>query len=113
MLTLYQMNNVCDVQVFKNSCPCYSQAYPVMVSSMFPKTNARAHVCKVTTTWFGFYRIWRGSNQIFDTVDLALPPYSYESQVNLSRVKKIYFDDFLFNYPYMTCFNVSMFFASE
>ncbi|XP_061350533.1 uncharacterized protein LOC133295696 isoform X2 [Gastrolobium bilobum] len=56
-------------------------AYPVMVSSnIFPKTNAQAHICKVTTTWFGFYRIWRGSNQIFDTVDLALPQYSYESQ---------------------------------
>ncbi|XP_057441075.1 uncharacterized protein LOC130732945 isoform X2 [Lotus japonicus] len=56
-------------------------AYPVKVSTnMLPKTNARAHVCKVTTTWFGFYRIWRGSNQIFDTVDLALPQYSYESQ---------------------------------
>ncbi|MED6135186.1 hypothetical protein PIB30_043886 [Stylosanthes scabra] len=55
-------------------------AYPAPVLNMFPKTNARAHICKVTTTWFGFYRIWRGSNQIFDAVDLALPPYSYESQ---------------------------------
>ncbi|ESW10374.1 hypothetical protein PHAVU_009G203700 [Phaseolus vulgaris] len=56
-------------------------AYPLKVeTNMFPKSNARADVCKVTTTWFGFYRIWRGSNQIFDTVDLALPHYSYESQ---------------------------------
>ncbi|KAF7838556.1 ATP-dependent helicase HRQ1 isoform A [Senna tora] len=56
-------------------------AYPVKISKdTLPKTNARAHICKVTTTWFGFYRIWRGSNQIFDAVDLALPPYSYESQ---------------------------------
>ncbi|KAL2639720.1 hypothetical protein AAZV13_06G185700 [Glycine max] len=56
-------------------------AYPVKVeTNMFPKTNARVDVCKVTTTWFGFYRIWRGSNQIFDAVDLALPQYSYESQ---------------------------------
>ncbi|QHO16981.1 uncharacterized protein [Arachis hypogaea] len=55
-------------------------AYPTGVLNMFPKTNARAHICKVTTTWFGFYRIWRGSNQIFDAVDLALPQYSYESQ---------------------------------
>ncbi|KAK7411308.1 hypothetical protein VNO78_02741 [Psophocarpus tetragonolobus] len=56
-------------------------AYPIKVeTNMFPKTNAQADICKVTTTWFGFYRIWRGSNQIFDTVDLELPQYSYESQ---------------------------------
>ncbi|KAK7304223.1 hypothetical protein RJT34_15350 [Clitoria ternatea] len=58
-----------------------NNAYPLKVSTnKFQKTNARADVCKVTTTWFGFYRIWRGSNQIFDTVDLELPQYSYESQ---------------------------------
>jgi len=58
------------------------QAYPLKVeTNKFPKSNARADICKVTTTWFGFYRIWRGSNQIFDAVDLALPHYSYESQV--------------------------------
>ncbi|XP_027339177.1 uncharacterized protein LOC113852955 isoform X2 [Abrus precatorius] len=56
-------------------------AYPVKLeTNMFPKSNARADVCKVTTTWFGFYRIWRGSNRIFDTVDLNLPQYSFESQ---------------------------------
>ncbi|KAI9088363.1 hypothetical protein K1719_029812 [Acacia pycnantha] len=56
-------------------------AYPVKIpTDMFPKTNARANLCNVTTNWFGFYRIWRGSNQIFDTVDLSLPQYSFESQ---------------------------------
>ncbi|CAI8589589.1 unnamed protein product, partial [Vicia faba] len=55
-------------------------AYPVIDSIMFPKTNVRANVCQVTTTWFGFYRIRKGSNQIIDAVDLALPQYSYESQ---------------------------------
>ncbi|XP_058723095.1 uncharacterized protein LOC131594917 isoform X2 [Vicia villosa] len=55
-------------------------AYPVIDSIMFPKTNVRANVCQVTTTWFGFYRIRKGSNQIIDSVDLALPQYSYESQ---------------------------------
>ncbi|KAK7281089.1 hypothetical protein RIF29_08779 [Crotalaria pallida] len=53
----------------------------VVVSTMSPKTNARANVCRVTTTVVGFCHIWRGSKQIFDTVDLTLPPYSYESQV--------------------------------
>ncbi|PNY04728.1 ATP-dependent helicase hrq1-like protein [Trifolium pratense] len=55
-------------------------AYPVIDSTMFTKTNVRANACQVATTWFGFYRIWRGSNQIIDAVDLALPQYSYESQ---------------------------------
>ncbi|XP_050917729.1 uncharacterized protein LOC127133971 isoform X2 [Lathyrus oleraceus] len=55
-------------------------AYPVIDSIMFPKTNVRANVCQVTTTWFGFYRIRKGSNQIIDAVDLALPQYSYKSQ---------------------------------
>ncbi|XP_058767287.1 uncharacterized protein LOC131640953 isoform X2 [Vicia villosa] len=62
-------------------------AYPVIDSIMFPKTNVRANVCQVTTTWFGFYRIWKGSNQIIDSVDLALPQYSYESQCALSLLK--------------------------
>lgn len=45
------------------------------------KTTAQTDTCKVTTTWFGFYRVRKGSNEIFDTVDLLLPKYSYESQV--------------------------------
>ncbi|KAK7861571.1 putative atp-dependent helicase ypra [Quercus suber] len=56
-------------------------AYPVKVAKIqLPRTTAKANTCKVTTNWFGFYRIWRGSNQIFDTVELSLPSYSYNSQ---------------------------------
>ncbi|KAK9278899.1 hypothetical protein L1049_028480 [Liquidambar formosana] len=62
-------------------------AYPARVSeNKFPKTTAQTHNCKVTTTWFGFRRIWRGSNQVFDTVELSLPTYSYESQAVWIRV---------------------------
>ncbi|GAB2220919.1 hypothetical protein Drorol1_Dr00012078 [Drosera rotundifolia] len=50
------------------------------------KTSAQANLCKVTTTWFGFRRIWRGSNVVFDTVELSLPKYSYESQAVWIRV---------------------------
>ncbi|KAJ4960378.1 hypothetical protein NE237_020288 [Protea cynaroides] len=50
------------------------------------KTTAQTNMCKVTTTWFGFYRIWRGSNQIFDKEALSLPQYSYESQAVWIRV---------------------------
>ncbi|XP_062159413.1 uncharacterized protein LOC133866791 isoform X4 [Alnus glutinosa] len=56
-------------------------AYPVRVSNIqLSRTTAKANTCKVTTNWFGFYRIWRGSNQIFDSVELSLPSYSYNSQ---------------------------------
>ncbi|GKU95107.1 hypothetical protein SLEP1_g8507 [Rubroshorea leprosula] len=56
-------------------------AYPARVSKdHHTRTTAQANTCKVTTTWFGFRRIWRGSNIVFDTVDLSLPSYSYESQ---------------------------------
>ncbi|XP_011014684.1 PREDICTED: putative ATP-dependent helicase hrq1 isoform X3 [Populus euphratica] len=44
------------------------------------RTAAQALSCKVTTTWFGFYCIQRGSNKVLDTFDLSLPKYSYESQ---------------------------------
>lgn len=54
------------------------------------KTTAQTDSCKVTTTWFGFYRIWRGSNEIFDTVDLLLPKYSYESQVIICADLELY-----------------------
>jgi hypothetical protein len=80
------MDNASDVKVSEHLFSSYSQAYPVIDSTMFTKTNVRANACRVTTTWFGFYRIWRGSNQIIDTVDLALPQYSYESQVKLGTV---------------------------
>lgn len=49
-------------------------------NTQVPRTTAKANTCKVTTNWFGFYRIRRGSNQIFDTVELSLPSYSYDSQ---------------------------------
>nr|KJB39969.1 hypothetical protein B456_007G040200 [Gossypium raimondii] len=59
-------------------------AYPARVSKdQLPKTTAQANPCSVTTTWFGFRRIRRGSNQVLDTVDLSLPRYSYESQFGL------------------------------
>lgn len=62
-------------------------AYPAIVSrNQISKTTAQTHTCRVTTTWFGFRRIWRGSNRVFDTVDLSLPTYSYASQAVWIRV---------------------------
>ncbi|KAL9433387.1 hypothetical protein AB3S75_028256 [Citrus x aurantiifolia] len=58
-----------------------NNAYATKISKdQLTKTTAQALACTVTTTWFGFYRLWRGSGIIFDTVELYLPKYSYESQ---------------------------------
>jgi hypothetical protein len=38
------------------------------------KTTAQANDCKVTTKWFGFYRIWKAGNKISDSIELNLPP---------------------------------------
>ncbi|CAM6036430.1 unnamed protein product [Sphagnum compactum] len=62
-------------------------AYPAKVSEMkYPKTTAQASRCKVTTRWIGFRRIWQGSNETFDSVDLFLPDVSYDSQAAWIRV---------------------------
>lgn len=62
--------------------------YPPVNASEFEKlrTTAQAHACKVTTKWFGFYRIWRASNRIFDSVELYLPAHSFESQAAWIRI---------------------------
>lgn len=49
-------------------------------------TTAQASLCKVTTRWLGFRRIWQGTNQAFDSVDLFLPDYTFESQAAWIRV---------------------------
>ncbi|GAV77746.1 DEAD domain-containing protein/Helicase_C domain-containing protein/DUF1998 domain-containing protein [Cephalotus follicularis] len=65
-------------------------AYPARTSKNFlTRTTAQAHNCKVTTTWFGFRKIWRGSNEVFDTVELSLPKYSYESQAVWIEVSQL------------------------
>ncbi|XP_010318873.1 uncharacterized protein [Solanum lycopersicum] len=56
-------------------------AYPARTTSLqLPRTTAQAQSCRVTTTWFGFRKIWKKSNQVFDTVELSLPNYTYETQ---------------------------------
>ncbi|XP_071733919.1 uncharacterized protein [Rutidosis leptorrhynchoides] len=62
-------------------------AYPAKICNIQKsRTSAQSNPCKVTTTWFGFRRIWRGSNRVFDTVDLSLPTYTYDSQAVWIRV---------------------------
>ncbi|KAM7279820.1 hypothetical protein ACFE04_006954 [Oxalis oulophora] len=56
-------------------------AYAAKISkNKHSRTTAQSNSCKVTTTWFGFRMIKKRSNRVFDTIDLSLPNYSYESQ---------------------------------
>lgn len=44
-------------------------------------STARCDECQVTTRWLGFYRVWQGSGEVFDTVDLFLPDVQFNTQV--------------------------------
>ncbi|XP_078430082.1 UBQ, helicase-c and DEAD-like helicase domain-containing protein isoform X2 [Wolffia australiana] len=70
-----QTRDYTDVHVYGSDI-----AYPPPnLAAQSVKSTAQSNQCRVTTRWFGFHRIKRGSNRIFDSVDLSLPPYSYES----------------------------------
>ncbi|KAF7007606.1 hypothetical protein CFC21_022532 [Triticum aestivum] len=52
------------------------------------KTTAQANSCKVSTKWFDFHRICKSSSKILDTVELRLPPYSYDSEAVWIRIPR-------------------------
>ncbi|BDA42593.1 probable ATP-dependent helicase hrq1 [Coccomyxa sp. Obi] len=49
-------------------------------------STARCDECQVTTRWLGFYRVWQGSGEVFDTVDLFLPDVQFNTQAAYIRV---------------------------
>ncbi|CAM6099284.1 unnamed protein product [Calypogeia fissa] len=62
-------------------------AYPRNISeNKYRSTTASASTCKVTTHWIGYRRIWHGTNEQFDSVDLFLPDISFDSQAAWIRV---------------------------
>ncbi|XP_021731008.1 uncharacterized protein LOC110697909 isoform X2 [Chenopodium quinoa] len=62
-------------------------AYQIRASKMqCHGTTALTNSCTVTTTWFGFRCICKRTSRVLDTVDLALPKYSYESKAVWIRV---------------------------
>lgn len=40
----------------------------------------------VTTRWLGFVRVWRGTGQVFDSVDLFLPDVQYATEATYIRL---------------------------
>ena len=53
---------------------------PQRLRQQFPSTTASCSECEVTTRWMGFHRIWHGSGEVFDTVDLFLPDVQFTTQ---------------------------------
>jgi DEAD/DEAH box helicase domain-containing protein len=49
-------------------------------SSSAVATTAACGECCVTTRWLGFYRVWQGSGEVFDAVDLFLPDVQFNTQ---------------------------------
>lgn len=63
-----------------------SQAYAFKApKNQLNKTTAQAQPCSVKTDWFGFYRIRKKTNEVYDDAGLSLPSYSYQSQVSLTH----------------------------
>lgn len=65
-------------------------AYPARINNITcQRTTSRVQACKVTTTWFGYYCIRKGSNEVLDAVELSLPDYSYDSWAVWVRVPQL------------------------
>ncbi|GAX82210.1 hypothetical protein CEUSTIGMA_g9638.t1 [Chlamydomonas eustigma] len=62
-------------------------AYPAGEASLhFPKTAAECESAIVTARFYGFNRMWQGSGQVFDSVELHLPDVMFETQAAFIRV---------------------------
>ena len=46
-------------------------------------TTAECAPAEVTTRWMGFVRIWQGSGEAFDMVDLFLPDVMFTTEVSI------------------------------
>ena len=49
-------------------------------------SSACVSAATVTTRWLGFVRIWRGTGQVFDSVDLFLPDVQYATAATYLRL---------------------------
>jgi len=55
---------------------------PVQVGNeQYPSTTACCDAAIVTVRWLGFHRIWQGSGEVFDSIDLFLPDVQFGTQV--------------------------------
>ena len=52
-------------------------------NDQYPSTTACCDAAIVTVRWLGFHRIWQGSGEVFDSIDLFLPDVQFGTQVGL------------------------------
>ena len=52
-----------------------------MGNEQYPSTAACCDAAIVTVRWLGFHRIWQGSGEVFDSIDLFLPDVQFGTQV--------------------------------
>ena len=50
-------------------------------NEQYPSTTACCDAAIVTVRWLGFHRIWQGSGEVFDSIDLFLPDVQFGTQV--------------------------------
>lgn len=51
-------------------------------NEQYPSTTACCDAAIVTVRWLGFHRIWQGSGEVFDSIDLFLPDVQFGTQVS-------------------------------
>ena len=49
-------------------------------SSSSSRATAQSSDCRVMTEWVRFDRIWKSKDQMSDSIELDLPPYSFHTQ---------------------------------
>ncbi|KAK9842388.1 hypothetical protein WJX84_006352, partial [Apatococcus fuscideae] len=65
-------------------------AFPARVGhEQYAQTTAACAEALVTVRWLGFHRIWQGSGEAFDHVDLFLPDVQFPTQAAYIRVPRI------------------------
>lgn len=59
-----------------------------MGNDRYPSTTACCDAALVTVRWLGFHRIWQGSGEVFDSIDLFLPDVQFGTQVSTYSLKE-------------------------
>ena len=58
-------------------------------NEQYPITTACCDAAIVTVRWLGFHRIWQGSGEVFDSIDLFLPDVQFGTQVRPALITTI------------------------
>ncbi|GBG90630.1 hypothetical protein CBR_g50975 [Chara braunii] len=80
-----KMRDLTDVQVMGGAL-----AYPCNIAEERDhlSSTAQCTMAKVITQFLGFRRVWQGTNQVFDQVDLFLPSVEYTTQASWIRIPR-------------------------